>query len=89
MKPEELAQKLADKFSPAYTKSVRKRLPREELMALPVEERYLDEEVRATPDSSTMVIFRASDGYPSIRALTYREVVEATLEILKESNETN
>lgn len=84
MEANELAQKLADKFNPPYTKSVRKKLPYKELMALPAEDRYTDEEVRGTPESSTMVVFRAEDGYPSIRALTYIELVEAIFELQKE-----
>lgn len=66
--------------------SAKKPLPHNELMALPYEDRYEDKEVRATPDSSTMIVFRASDGYPSVRSLTYREVVEAVLELQKEES---
>lgn len=53
-------------------------------MALKVEDRYTEEEVRANPESATMVVERASDGYPSIRSLTYLEVVEAVLKVLEE-----
>lgn len=86
MKAEELAQKLADHFRPPYVMSKRKRLPHAELMRLKSEDRYEDEEIRATPDSSTMIVFRASDGHPSLRSLTYLEIVEAMLKLQEEEN---
>lgn len=86
MNSEQLAQKLADKFNPAYIRRDRKKLPFEELRKLPWEERYVETEVRAGPDSSTMVVFRAEDGYPAIRSLTYREVVEAVLAFQEEES---
>ena len=77
---EELAQALADHFHPPATyerfKKDWRKWPEDEQTEIYTE--------RCGPDHSPFVRFLDSDGEYSFRSLTYRELSEAVLTILKE-----
>lgn len=78
--PKEIAQELADSVQPPYTDSRRRiDLPHKELMKLDSEDRYREVVIRSDHNSTPWVVYTASDGYPSIRTLTYLEIVEHLL----------
>ena len=80
MNPEDLAQRLADHFHKPYTIQQHKPGWRD----LPLEERYEEVTYYPTPDWTPFEVSTAEDGYPSSRSLTYREIAEAVVKILKE-----
>lgn len=83
MTPEELAQKVADKFCPPYDMIQRKQ-PAKAYKHLPLEDQYETVHMRRTPEGAAFITFRDEDGMMSTRPLSFLEIAEATLEILKE-----
>ena len=81
---EALAQALADKINPPYTDYRKRNLPLDNLKELypDREDWYEHVEVRKGPDDAPYVTFTASDGYPSFRAASYREIAEAAVDVL-------
>lgn len=86
MNAEELAQKVADKFCPPYNMIQRKQ-PQRNYKHLPLEDQYETVYMRRTPEGAAFITFRAEDGMMATRPLSFLEIAEATLEILREEEE--